>query len=147
MIVVDDEGAMQCATNVLQYLQRAAVAADVQVALVLVVVDALKHLKRVELHMLNYLRFVVAVAYQQQVVLVRTEPLDRILDHRLQVVAFVVFGSDVILAFSRVAFALHQTEEIAIDDDSCALRFCRVQVTFKQVAVALRVVPVQVADK
>jgi hypothetical protein len=58
-----------------------------------------------------------------------------------------VFGPDVVLAFSRVTFALHQAEEVTVYDDSCTLRLCRVQVPFEQVAVAFGIIPMKVADE
>ena len=97
--------------------------------------------------MVYYRGFVIAISKQEQVLGVRAEPFHRRVDDGIQVAGVVVFGANVLLASPWVAFALHQTKKVTVDDDPCIAALCLLKVIGQQTSIAMGIIPVQVGDK
>ncbi len=109
---------------------RSAVAAKLNVGLALVVEQRDEHLQGVELDIADHACFVVAVANERDVLGVGLEPLHRVVYDGLQVVALIVFRSDLILAPTWITAPLHEAERVAVHDDLCASARGFVKVAF-----------------
>jgi hypothetical protein len=84
-----------------------AIAPDLNVGLASVIEDCGKAKEYVRFLVLDDTGFVVPISEDQQEVRIGSEPFDGCVNDGIQVTPVVVFGSDVVLAPTRVALALH----------------------------------------